>query len=98
MPDAPGRQDRRSTYLSYLVRLWRAEGPAEPGAAEPGAAEPGAAEPEAAEPGAAEPSALWRVSVESAQTGETAMFADLDDLFAFLKEQTGTGPDTGGKE
>jgi hypothetical protein len=81
MPDAPGRQDRRSTYLSYLVRLWRAEGRVGP-----------------AEPGAAAPSAVWRVSVESAQTGETAMFADLDDLFAFLKDQTGTGPDTGGKE
>ena len=30
----------------------------------------------------------WRASLESAQTGERHSFADLESLFAFLKQQT----------
>jgi hypothetical protein len=33
--------------------------------------------------------AVWRASLESAQTGERCGFADLASLIAFLEEQTG---------
>jgi len=36
----------------------------------------------------------WRGSVESPQTGERLGFGSLDELFAFLREQTGTTPGT----
>lgn len=32
---------------------------------------------------------IWRASVESSRTGERRGFAALDELFAFLREQTG---------
>ncbi len=32
--------------------------------------------------------AVWRASLESAQTGERRAFADLESLFAFLEAQT----------
>jgi hypothetical protein len=35
--------------------------------------------------------AVWRASLESAQTGERRGFADLESLFAFLEEQTDGG-------
>ena len=31
----------------------------------------------------------WRASLESAQTGQTQGFADLEDLLAYLRRQTG---------
>ncbi len=31
---------------------------------------------------------VWRVSLESAHTSERHIFADLDALFAFLRQQT----------
>ena len=34
--------------------------------------------------------AVWRASLESAQSGERRAFADLESLFAFLEAQTGT--------
>jgi hypothetical protein len=33
--------------------------------------------------------AVWRASLESAQSGERRVFADLESLFAFLEAQTG---------
>lgn len=33
---------------------------------------------------------IWRASLESAQTGERHNFATLDELIAFLHEQTST--------
>jgi hypothetical protein len=36
---------------------------------------------------------VWRASLQSPQTGERVGFATLDDLFAFLREQTGLVPD-----
>ena len=36
----------------------------------------------------------WRGSVESPQTGERLGFGSLDELFAYLREQTGTMPGT----
>jgi hypothetical protein len=40
----------------------------------------------------------WRVSLKSARTGEDRSFAGLDDLFDFLRQQTGVPPDPGGDE
>jgi hypothetical protein len=37
--------------------------------------------------------ASWRASLESAQTGATQSFADLEDLFAFLRQQTSHTPE-----
>jgi len=34
---------------------------------------------------------IWRASLQSPQTGKRVSFATLDDLFAFLREQTGLG-------
>lgn len=36
---------------------------------------------------------MWRASLESVRTGERRSFATLDDLFDFLRGQTGTLPD-----
>jgi hypothetical protein len=36
----------------------------------------------------------WRASVESARTGEHKRFTNLDDLFDFLRQQTGAAPDS----
>jgi len=36
-------------------------------------------------------SPIWRASLEDPHTGERRGFADLDSLFAFLKEQAGGG-------
>ena len=33
--------------------------------------------------------ATWRASLEDAHTGERQGFADLDDLFHFLRQETG---------
>lgn len=38
--------------------------------------------------------ATWRGSIESPHTGERLGFGSLDDLFAYLQEQTGLIPDT----
>lgn len=43
----------------------------------------------------------WRASLQSPQTGDRVSFATLDDLFAFLREQTGLacdGEDAGPRE
>jgi hypothetical protein len=66
-------------YLSYLLRLWRANGDDE------------------SLPGAERP--VWRASLECALTGKKQAFASLDDLFAFLRRQTGvTSEVEGGDE
>jgi hypothetical protein len=36
--------------------------------------------------------AVWRASLESAHTGEKKTFASMDDLFEFLRGQTGQPP------
>jgi hypothetical protein len=33
----------------------------------------------------------WRASLESSYTGERISFASVEELFAFLRQQTGTG-------
>ena len=38
--------------------------------------------------------AAWRGSIESPHTGERLGFGSLDELFAFLREQTGAMPGT----
>jgi hypothetical protein len=37
----------------------------------------------------------WRASLESAHTGERQGFTSLDDLFRFLRQQTGVSSDSG---
>jgi hypothetical protein len=61
-------------YHSYLLRLWR----------ESGAGEAGRGAAESPEPG----EWVWRASLESPQAGERQGFANLEDLFAFLRQQT----------
>ena len=38
----------------------------------------------------------WRASLKSAGSGEQVAFASLEDLFRFLRTQTGTQPGTDG--
>lgn len=51
-------------YISYLLRIWRANGNGE---------------------------VVWRASLESPHTGERIGFANLDELFFFLRQQTDEG-------
>jgi len=37
---------------------------------------------------------VWRASLESALTGERRGFADLEDLFEFLREETAVKPES----
>lgn len=39
---------------------------------------------------------IWRASLRSAHTGEQVAFASLEDLFRFLRIQTGTVPSADG--
>jgi hypothetical protein len=73
MKNTPGEPAERPDYLSYLLRLWQADGEGESQRTE----------------------VAWRASIESAQTGATASFADLEDLFVFLREQTGRTAEAG---
>jgi hypothetical protein len=61
--------EKRSDYLSYLLRLWRVSG--------------------GGEPHSMGEKAIWRASLKSTRTGERRGFASLDELFDFLREQTG---------
>ena len=45
-----------------------------------------------AEPRPAVETAAWRASIESVPTGERRDFASLDELFDFVREQTGAQP------
>ena len=40
---------------------------------------------------------VWRLSLESVQTGTCRSFATLEQLCAFLKEQAGSDPDEAGQ-
>ena len=40
----------------------------------------------------------WRASLESPRTGQRIGFADLDKLFAFLRQQTGAAYDSSDKD
>ena len=41
---------------------------------------------------------VWRASLESPQTGDRTGFASLEDLFAFLQQQTGAVSGSGGDD
>jgi len=70
--------NEQPAYLSYLLRLWRVSGDQEV-----------AWLPFTPEgPRRVEEKAVWRASLESARTGEGKVFASLDDLFGFLRDQT----------
>jgi hypothetical protein len=74
------RTQDQTDYQSYLLRLWRESGAGEAGR--------GPAESPASQEG------VWRASLESPQAGERQGFASLEDLFAFLRQQTSTVSDT----
>jgi hypothetical protein len=40
----------------------------------------------------------WRASLQEGLTGERMSFAGLEELFAFLRRQTGVAPDEGSDE
>ena len=44
--------------------------------------------------GSGEETAVWRASLESPHTGERRGFASLDELFDFLRQQTGVSSDS----
>ena len=52
----------RPDYLSYMLRMWRAQ---------------------------EEGKDVWRASLHSPQSGERVSFRTLEELFAFLRQQTG---------
>ena len=60
------------TYLSYLLRLWRANNQAQGEGDEAGPA--------------------WRASLESSRTRECRAFSTLEELFDFLRRETGVDP------
>lgn len=66
----------RLAYLSYLVRLWRDDNQ-----------DKGCRVDEA--PSHRVEKAIWRASLESALSGKQQSFASLDELFAFLRRETG---------
>jgi hypothetical protein len=70
-------------YLSYLIRLWRENG-------EDSSWRPLAVTKKSDAP-------IWRASLERPGTHVRVGFASLDDLFAFLQQETGTARD-GAKE
>ena len=74
--------EEQLAYLSYLLRLWRVSGDEEV------ALLPFTSE----ESHRVEEKAVWRASLESVRTGERKVFASLDDLFDFLREQVGASP------
>lgn len=71
---AKGMEQQRR-YLAYLLRLWQAN-------------DDETALPKGEAPGCWR-GTEWRASLESPRTGERKGFASLDDLFAFLRRQTG---------
>lgn len=60
--------NEKPVYLSYLLRLWRAD---------------------SQESGKNSTDSVWRASLENPLTHEHQGFAGLDDLFEFLRAQTG---------
>ena len=81
MATTPERTQDEVDYYSYLLRLWR----------ESSAGDTGPELPESSEPG----EWVWRASLESPQAGERQGFANLEDLFAFLRQQTSLISETG---
>ena len=69
-----------SGYLSYLMRLWQ-DSDDDTHRSEGRSLDP------------KEGQAAWRVSLESARTGKRRSFANLEDLLAFLQQQTGAVSD-----
>ena len=63
-------------YLSYLLRLWQVNGD-------------GGSHRGSGESHHIDEQAIWRASLESSHIGGRKVFASLDDLFGFLREQTG---------
>jgi hypothetical protein len=75
MTNSVKNTEQQPDYVSFLLRLWRVTGNERAG-------------DETAEACGTAAEAVWRASVESPLTGKQQGFADLDDLFDFLREQT----------
>ena len=69
----------KSDYLSYLMRLWQDN-------------DDDMQCPEGRALHVRKGRMVWRASLESARTGRRRSFASLDDLLAFLRQQTGVMP------
>jgi hypothetical protein len=74
------RTQEKSDYHSYLLRLWRESSA--------GQSERGTSEP------ADSKEWVWRASLESPQADERRGFANLEELFDFLRQQTSLVSDT----
>jgi hypothetical protein len=68
--------DEQPTYFSYLLRVWRGHDHRK-------------LHPVDAESHCTRKRTTWLASVESSLTGKRQGFASLEDLFAFLRRQTG---------
>jgi len=68
--------EEQPTYLSYLLRLWRVSDGGDPHRGD-------------GESHHIDEQTIWWASLESSTIGGRKVFASLDDLFGFLREQTG---------
>ena len=75
----------KSGYLSYLMRLWQDN-------------DDDRQCPESRVLHVRKGRMVWRASLESARTGRRQSFASLDDLLAFLRQQTAVVSDANGSE
>jgi hypothetical protein len=71
--------DEQPTYFSYLLRVWRGQ-------------DDRMLHPVDDASHYTRKRMTWLASVESSLTGKRQGFASLDDLFAFLRRQTGAVP------
>jgi hypothetical protein len=77
--------EEQPNYFSYLLRLWREDD--------------GEMLHQVDEaPDHTESRPIWLASLESSLTGQRQGFASLEDLFAFLRRQTGTVSDPESEE
>jgi hypothetical protein len=71
---------RQPNYFSYLLRLWREYDDGMPHRVDEA-------------PEHTESKWIWLASLESSLTGQRQGFANLEELFAFLRRQAGVPPD-----
>ena len=77
--------EEQPTYFSYLVRVWQEH-------------DDGMLHQLGDASHYTENRTIWLASVESSLTGKRQGFANLDDLFAFLRRQAGTVSDPESEE
>jgi hypothetical protein len=77
--------DEQPTYFSYLVRVWQRH-------------DDGMLHQVDGSSHYTSKKTIWLASVQSSLTGKRQGFASLDDLFAFLRRQTGAVPNDESRE